>query len=402
MYTYDRRRGGFNRLYVVGPALLFAFLALFQILRGVPAVQSATTVAPSTVLGEARPLPLPLTGASTVSVGGLGTLATTGPITPRPIASVTKIMTAYVILKHHPLKPGEQGPSVTTTASDAARYLQMLQQDQSVLPIRAGMVFSEYELLQGLLVPSASNFAEILAVWHGGSISAFVEQMNAEARGLGMTNTTYADVSGFSQASVSTPSDQVTLARAAMRDPVFAQIVAMPTARLPGIGLVNAVNQLLGQEGVVGIKTGYTEEAGGNLVFAARKQVGGQQVEIVGAVLGQIDRPAAFEGTRRVLAPLGQGLQFARVMSAGQPVATIKAEWSKEVPVIAAEDVQMLFWPGMTLETSVELEPLKPGLKAESQVGWLTLRLGEQERRVPLKLGKDLPKAGLLWKLTRT
>jgi D-alanyl-D-alanine carboxypeptidase (penicillin-binding protein 5/6) len=401
VYQYQRR-STISPLFVAAPLVLLVFLGIFQGVRALPAIEATTTVAPQAVLGTAGPLPLPAGGASVVSVTGLGTLASSGPQTPRPIASITKVMTAWVILKDHPLAPGQAGPTITTTAADASRYLQMLAEDQSALPVAAGMSFTQLEILQGLLVPSANNFAEILAAWDAGSVPAFVQKMNAEARALGMTSTTYADVSGFSPASVSTPQDQLILARAAMQNPVFAQTVAMPTVRLPGIGVVNAVNQLIGQDGVVGIKTGFTEEAGGNLLFAARRQVNGQQVEVIGAVMGQADRPAAFQATRQVLGALGQGLQFLRVMAAGQPVATLDSEWSGEVDVVVAEDVVMLHWPGMTLESSVELGDLKPGMKADTQVGTLVLRLGEQERRIPLKLAEELPAAGILWRLTRT
>ena len=401
MYTYSRRRSSFNPLLLAAPVAILVALVAFQMLRGLPALAAETTLAPSATLGEARQLILPSAGASGVSVAGLGTLATAGQTAPRPIASVTKIMTAYVVLKGHPLKPGEAGPSVTITAADVSRYLQMIAQDQSTLPVTAGTVFSQYELLQGLLIPSANNFGEVLANWDAGSLTAFVQKMNAEARALGMNSTTYADTSGFSPASVSTAGDQIILARAAMLDPVFAQIVAMQQARLPGIGNVTTTNMVLGQDGIIGIKTGFTEEAGGNFVFAARRSVGGQQVDIVGAMLGQADRPAAFEATRRVLAPLAQSLQFARVAVAGQPVATIDPDWSGAVDVVVAEDVSMLLWPGMTLESSVEIDALKAGMKAGTQVGWLSLRLGEQEKRVPLKLARDLPKAGIFWRLTR-
>ncbi|HXH22338.1 MAG TPA: D-alanyl-D-alanine carboxypeptidase [Dehalococcoidia bacterium] len=401
MYSYERR-SSISPLFIAVPAVILLFLGVFQSVRGLPAIEATTTLAPQATVGSVSPLPLPATGASIVSVTGLGTLAASGAPAPRPIASITKVMTAWVILKYHPLRPGEPGPTITTTAADASRYLQMLAQDQSVLPVAAGMSFTQLELLQGLLVPSANNFAEILAVWDAGSVQAFVQKMNAEARALGMASTTYADPSGFSSGSVSTPQDQLVLARAAMQNPVFAQIVAMPSVRLPGIGLVNAVNQLIGQDGVVGIKTGFTEEAGGNLLFVARRQVGGQQVEVIGAVMGQADRPAAFEATRRILAALGQGLQFARVVASGQPVATLDPEWSGPVDVVVAEDVQMLLWPGMTLEASVELNQVRGGMRAGTEVGTLVLRLGEQERRVPLTLARDLPKAGVLWRLTRT
>jgi D-alanyl-D-alanine carboxypeptidase (penicillin-binding protein 5/6) len=402
VYTYSRRRQGISPLFLLVPVILLVVAAAFQMLRGVPALEATTTLPAVTVIGESRPLPLPSGGASTVAVAGLGTLANGGQVTPRPIASVTKVMTAYVILKGHPLQPGEGGPTLTTTAADAGRYLQMIAQDQSTVPVVAGMSFSQLQLLQGLLVPSANNFAEMLAIWDAGSVAGFVQKMNAEAQALGMTNTTYADASGFSAANVSTPQDQLILARQAMTNPVFAQIVSMPQVTLPGIGVRSNVNQLLGQEGVIGIKTGMTDEAGGNLLFAARKQVGTKQVDIVGAVFGQADRPAAFEATRRILAPLGQTLQLTRVVAAGQEVAVVDPAWSGRVQVVAGEDVQLLFWPGMTLETQVEMDPLKAGMRADTQVGWLNLRLGEQERRVPLKLAQDLPGAGVVWKLTRT
>ena len=77
-----------------------------------------------------------------------------------------------------------------------------------------------------------------------------------------------------------------------MKNPVFAQIVGMNHVTLPGIGDVPSTNAVLGTDGIVGIKTGYTEEAGGNLVFAAKKQALGQDIEIIGAVFGQADHPA--------------------------------------------------------------------------------------------------------------
>jgi len=402
VYTYDTRRPAISPLFLVLPAVLVFALVVVQVLRGLPAIQAETTLPPATTIGQPKQLQLPSSGASAVAVAGLGTLGSGGQTTPRPLASVTKIMTAYVILKDHPLKPGESGPSITTTAADAARYSQMLAQDQSALPVSAGMTFSELELLQGMLVPSANNFAEILAAWDAGSIAAFLQKMNAEAKALGMMNTSYADTSGFSASSVSTAADQLILARAAMQDQVFAQIVGMKQVRLPGIGLVSNVNELLGQDGVIGIKTGFTEEAGGNLAFAARRQVGDQQVDIVGIVLGQADHQAAFAATSRIIAQVMQGLQTAKVVSAGQVVATVKPAWADEVKVVAGADAQMLVWPGMAVQASVQLDPLKAPLKKGDQVGWLELKLGEQQARVPLTLASDLPKAGVLWRLTRT
>jgi D-alanyl-D-alanine carboxypeptidase (penicillin-binding protein 5/6) len=226
--------------------------------------------------------------------------------------------------------------------------------------------------------------------------------MNDEARALGMTNTTYVDTSGLSPASVSTPADQLILIRTAMQDPLFRQIVAMSQVTLPQIGLLSNVNMLLGQDGIIGVKTGFTEEAGGNLAFAAQRQVGARQVEIYGLVLGQATRPLAFAATTQVVRTIGQSLQLNRVVEARQLVARVDTAWGDPVDVVVAEDVELLFWPGMTLETVVELEPIEAPLAAGDQVGWLDVRLGEQQRRVPLVLATDLEGAPLLWRLTQT
>jgi D-alanyl-D-alanine carboxypeptidase (penicillin-binding protein 5/6) len=402
MYTYSRRRESLSPLVLLIPLAMILALAGLQLLRRPPPLQITTTVQASVVLGQPAQPPLPVAGAALVAVSGLGTLGSNGQSAPRPIASVTKVMTARVVLKGHPLRPGESGPAITLTAADAARYLQMLVQDQSALPVAAGMQLTQLELLQGLLIPSANNFAEILAAWDAGSVEAFVAKMNAEARALGMSSTTYADPSGFSPRSVSTPQDLLLLERAVMQDPVFASIVNTPSVRLPGIGPVSNVNQILGQEGIVGIKTGFTEEAGGNLAFAARRRVGNREVEVLGAVLGQTDRPAAFEATRRLLASVGNGLQVVRVATAGQPVATIKPQWGDAVDVVVAADVEMLLWPGMALQAKVELAELKTPLAEGAEVGSLTLTLGEQSERVALRLSKRLDGPSLLWRLSRT
>src|SRR5207244_2706367 len=123
--------------------------------------------------------------------------------------------------------------------------------------------------------PSASNFAELLATWDLGAVPAFVGRMNVKAAGLGMSATHYADVSGFSPLSVSIPSDLIKLGQTAMLQPVFAQIVAQSQATLPVAGVVHNLDTLLGQGGVVGIKTGHTDQAGGCFVVAADLTIDG-------------------------------------------------------------------------------------------------------------------------------
>ena len=203
------------------------------------------------------------------------------------IASVAKVMTAYVVLRDHPLRPGEDGPTITLTDADVADTERRRRQEESVVPIAAGEQLTERQALQALLLPSANNIAAVLARWDAGSVDRFVARMNAAARSLGMTHTRYTDPSGYDNATVSTAADQVRLVDRAMRLPVFASIVATPSATLPVAGTVHNTNTLLGHNGFVGVKTGSTDAAGGCFAFRAIRWIDGKRTTITGVVLGQ-------------------------------------------------------------------------------------------------------------------
>lgn len=204
-----------------------------------------------------------------------------------PIASVAKVMTAYLVLRDHPLGVGEDGPAITLTGADVADTDRRSRQRESVVPIFAGEHLTERQALLALLVPSANNIAAVLARWDAGTIARFVERMNATARSLGMTRTHYTDPSGYDDRTVSTAADQLRIVDDAMRLPVFAKIVASASATLPVAGTVHNTNTLLGRYGFVGVKTGSDKAAGGCFAFRAIRLVHGKRTAITGVVLGQ-------------------------------------------------------------------------------------------------------------------
>src|SRR4029450_8390934 len=134
-----------------------------------------------------------------------------------PIASVAKVMTAYLVLRDHPLRLGQDGPTITLTDADVADTDRRRRQQESVVSIAAGEQLSELQALQALLLPSANNIAAVLARWGGGAVDRFVARMNATARSLGMAHTRYTDPSGYDDATVSTATDQVRIVDRAMR-----------------------------------------------------------------------------------------------------------------------------------------------------------------------------------------
>jgi serine-type D-Ala-D-Ala carboxypeptidase (penicillin-binding protein 5/6) len=206
---------------------------------------------------------------------------------PAAIASVAKVMTAYLVLRDHPLQPGEDGPTITLTDADVADTDRRRGREESVVSIAAGEQLTERQALEALLLPSANNIAAVLARWDAGSQERFVARMNATARSLGMSHTRYTDPSGYDDATLSTAVDQVWIVDRAMRLPVFARLVAIPSVTLPVAGTVHNTNTLLGHDGFVGVKTGSDSAAGGCFAFRAIRWIDGRRTTITGVVLGQ-------------------------------------------------------------------------------------------------------------------
>ena len=204
-----------------------------------------------------------------------------------PIASVAKVMTAYLVLRDHPLRLGEDGPTITLTDADVADTDRRRGQEESVVSVAAGEQLTELQALQALLLPSANNIAAVLARWDAGSEDRFVARMNATARSLGMTPHPLHRPERLRRRNRVDCRRPGAHRRRAMRLPVFASIVATPSATLPVAGTVHNTNTLLGHDGFVGVKTGSDDAAGGCFAFRAIRWIDGKRTTITGVVLGQ-------------------------------------------------------------------------------------------------------------------
>jgi D-alanyl-D-alanine carboxypeptidase len=251
-----------------------------------PAVEAGLP-ASLVVAGAPPSLSWPSRGQGAISIPALGYAAQSGPESPVPIASLTKMTNALVILHDHAVPARTDGATVTITAGDVGEYDTELHNDQSTVPIQLGETLTERQMLEALLTQSANDIAYALAVWDAGSEGAFVAKMNAMATSLGANSTHYVDASGYSVGSVSTAADCLRIAAAGMADPTFAAVVGMATVTLPLAGVVHNVVTEVGSNGVVGVKSGYTSTAGGCMVLAADRVVDGRTVVVLAAVLGQ-------------------------------------------------------------------------------------------------------------------
>jgi D-alanyl-D-alanine carboxypeptidase (penicillin-binding protein 5/6) len=234
---------------------------------------------------------------------GNGRAAVSPHAQPVPIASLAKVMTAYLTLERYPLSGTQDGFTVTVTEAQAQAQAQVEAQYQSVVAVRAGERLSERQLLEALLIPSGNNIAWMLAAQVAGNEPRFIDEMNAEASALGMDHTLYTDPSGLDSGTVSTAADQLGVFQRAMRFPVFRQIVSMASVTLPVAGTLTNFNPL-SAEGYAG-KTGSDAAAGGCLAFFTHVMVGGRRQTAVGVVMGQ----GEGSDTQPLLAAAGEAAQ---------------------------------------------------------------------------------------------
>ncbi|MFB7779401.1 D-alanyl-D-alanine carboxypeptidase family protein, partial [Streptomyces bauhiniae] len=388
--------------------LLVVILGVVQATRPLPQPTLALTAKDSYTFEGGKPdIPWPTDGQAAMDVQGIGSFGSSGSGKPVPIASVAKVMTAYLILRDHPLKSGAAGPKIPI---DKTAQAQSKAGQESTVDVTEGDKITQREALEGVLIASANNVARLLARWDAGSEKAFVAKMNAAAKGLGMSGTTYTDPSGLTNSTVSTAVDQVKLAKAAMRQPAFREVAAMMSYTDYKDTNHSNWNQLVGHNNVVGIKTGTTTSALGNLVFAAKQDVGGETRMIIGAVLRQPPSKrdnsilTAAMDSSDVLIRAGQGaLKQETVLKKGTVVGYVDDGLGGETPVEVTEDVKAAGWAGLKVRLSFTSGTIPHTAKAGTEVGSLTVGDGSSAGavKVPVALRADLAEPGLGAKLTR-
>ena len=235
---------------------------------------------------------------------------------PHPTASMAKVIVALAIMEKQPFKLGQTGKSYTLTAEDVINYHAEIARGGSLLPVYAGMKLTQYQAMQAMLIASANNMADTLVRRVFGSEEAYISYAQNMLRRMGLSKTIVADASGYSPATVSTPSELVAIGIVALKNPVIAEIVAQSQAQIPDVGIIKNTNELLGSNGVIGLKTGTTDEAGHCLLFAARHaDKDGKKVTVVGVIMGAANTVDLFGDSSRLLASAKQGLDLTEAQS---------------------------------------------------------------------------------------
>ncbi len=394
---YRRRRivvGG-----AAGIALGIAFYLPFTLLAPPPEV-TMHEVAFDVAAAVQPVIHFPAYGASGLGALGYdGVLASGGAAGPLPIASISKVVTALVVLDAHPLAVGEAGPIATFTDIDEGFYNKQVANDGVVARVSAGETMSQRNMLDVALMASANNYAQSVAAWAFGSEAAYVEAARAWLGENGLTGTVITDATGIQPTNVSTVADLIEIAKLALANPVLAQIVSTPSAAIPTIGTVTNRNALLGVDGVDGIKTGTLDEAGSCLLFSADHVVAGRSITLVGVVLGGPDHATINAAIRGLLAQADAGFREITLVEAGEVFAQFDTPWGDDAAAIAAEPATIVAWAGAPIALDVDVADV--GLTDDgADVGLLTFEYGEYSVSVPLELEGSLDDPGPWWRLT--
>lgn len=404
-------RTAVRRVKIWTPLLLLVVIvfAIAQALRPLPEPTLTLSATPTYTFGGGKlEMPWPEEGQGVVEVEGVGTIGSYGTEKAAPIASVAKIMTAYVILKDHPITGKQDGEQIVV---DKIAGEEANRPAESTAPIEEGQKYTERQMLQLLMIPSGNNVARLLARWDATTVEAFVDKMNAAAEDLGMTKSTYTDPSGLEASTVSTPADQLKLARAVLQYDVFREIVNMPQAEIPGIGkTIYNNNNILLEPGVSGIKTGSSTPAGGNLIWTADTVIDGKSRRIIGAVMGaDVDGTLDAKLQRAIQSSLGliqaaqKGVDSATVVKKGQVVGYVDDGLGGRTPVVSTKDLKAVGWGGLEVELALgdSGDTLPHAAEAGTVVGELTVGTGPGKASVPVALQSGMTEPAFGDKLTR-
>jgi len=403
-----------NRLKKVANHHLAIFLFVLVILVGAivfsytrplpPLYPKIDTVTPSTAVSN--PIAWPTGQEAAIGANGFGILAVHGVQNQIPIASVAKLITALTVLQKYPLTLSQlQTPVITLTNADVAIYNQYVAEQGSVVNIVSGEQISEYQALEAMLIPSANNMADSLAIWAYGSLPNYVSAANQYIKSIGLTQTTIGtDASGFLPSTTSTAHDLILIGFQALDNPVIAQIVDQTQVTLPVTGVVKNYDWLLGNNGIIGIKTGNTDQAGGVYVFAATDKIAGSptsNIEIVGGIEGTATLQDALNDTPAFLNSIKANFYSAPIIDSHEVVGHYKIPWSNTINAVSLNNISSPLWRGTTISPIISLQAIYAPLNSGASVGVVEVPGQISNTKSSIVLQQPVPAAPWWWRIIR-
>lgn len=371
---------------------------------------AVTTSTPQVPVGGAAAIASPTASASAISItgadaylgeGASGIWSTTGTGDPLPIASITKLITALVILEAAPLASADDpGPTITFGEADHDLYDEYYVRGATIAPMPAGTSMSLHDSLAVMLIPSASNYAEALSSRIFGSQNAFLGATRDWLTAHGLTGTTITDPTGISPRNTSTSADLLAIGKLAAAHPAIAQIVATRAVSIPGAGQLYNTNGLLGTAGITGLKTGNLGEGTHSLLFTATLDAGAAgPLALTGVVLGGSSRESVNADVIALLDSIRSGFHEVPVATDGQEVGSISTPWGSTAELVIGESATIFTWSDTPIEARLDIET-PPTYRDGTVVGSVTWTAGPNTITAPIEIKGSIDPPSEWWRLT--
>lgn len=385
-----KKRGVLLILFII---LLAAYIA-WALLRPLPYIQPDKTSKTISINTPPSSLVWP-TSQAAVGILDSNIEETKGEQTPVPTASTAKVITALVVLDKKPLALKKPGPKITFNGDDMASFSKYLAQDGSVLPVKSGEQITEYQALQAMLLPSANNIADTLAIWAFGSIDDYSKAANEYLANYGFKQTKVGDdASGLLPETTSTALELMKIGKLAMGNPIIAQIVSQSEASgIPQVDKIKNTNYLLGSDGIVGIKTGHSDQAGGVFIGAAKVKVNGQTKTIVTAVMKAPDRSTAMKQSLALIRSAEANFKPLTLIKKGSVVGSYLQPWGGKINAIATKDLKLSVWNGTAAKSTIKIRAIKP----ETNSGKIVGSISSENEKISIKLQTKTAKPSFWW-----
>ncbi|WP_136040532.1 MULTISPECIES: D-alanyl-D-alanine carboxypeptidase family protein [unclassified Microbacterium] len=333
--------------------------------------------------------------------GASGIWSSSGTGDPLPIASITKLITALVILDAVPLASADDpGPTITFSKSDHDLYDEYYVLGATIAPMPTGTSMSLRDALAAMLIPSASNYAEALSSRIFGSQEAFLGATRDWLSAHGLTGTTITEPTGISPRNTSTTADLLAIGKLAAANPTIAQIVATPSISLPGAGQLYNTNGLLGTSGITGLKTGTLGQGTYSLLYTATLVVGtADPLAVTGVILGGPTRESVNSSVLAALDSIRAGFHDVPVATSGQEIGTITTPWGSTAQLVIGEDAAIFTWSDTPIVATMDIET-PPTYRDGTVVGSITWTAGPQTVTAPVAITGSIDPPTEWWRLT--
>jgi len=314
---------------------------------------------------------------------------------PIPSASTIKLLTALVVLEQKPLGPTEQGEAIYFGSQDTERFNETVAKGGAAIAVAQDTTITYREALDAMLMISANNIAEKLAIWGFGSVQAYTETATLYAKKLGLSATVVTDASGLLSTTTTSANDMVLIAKAAIASPTIASIVKQTTVTLVNGTVLQNTNNLLSEKGVIGLKTGFTGEAGYCLVLAKTVRIFGRDKVLFATTFGQPNRISAETAASGLISQVELGYENVVVASKNQKVAELVSPWGAVIEIRPKADVTTVKWKGDSVTATVDIASI-----SQAKGGDIVGQLKIDGQTFDLVTTASLPRPSIWWRIT--